>query len=245
MNNTVLRELSPLTGNPGRIVFETSYTSPEMINFLSKYYTDTKGKSLIDTALLPDKYTILYDRESKFFWQKEILNDKGMFELYEHWIDKEKSLRKRENNKLEYHYKIIKKIKKCIELVNLNPNKIVFIDIGMGWGNFCVAAKALGIKDVTGIEVSDSRIEYARRNGIQTIKDTKLIRGNSVDILTSHHCLEHLSNPMEAIEEYFRILKTGGLLRLQLPTMRFYKKQSFINNGFRVLLFLKQNHRWI
>lgn len=40
---------------------------------------------------------------------------------------------------------------------------------------------------------------------------------NSVDEVHMYHVIEHLHNPLEKIEEIYRILKPGGLLHLRAP----------------------------
>lgn len=42
-------------------------------------------------------------------------------------------------------------------------------------------------------------------------------KSNSVDEIHMYHVLEHLSNPLEKMEELHRILKPGGMLHLRVP----------------------------
>lgn len=43
----------------------------------------------------------------------------------------------------------------------------------------------------------------------------------SLDYIASSHLLEHLSNPLVAIDDWHRTLKPGGLLYLVVPDRRF------------------------
>lgn len=44
---------------------------------------------------------------------------------------------------------------------------------------------------------------------------------NSFDFVVANHVLEHVSNPIGALEEWHRILRPGGLLLMALPDKRF------------------------
>lgn len=65
---------------------------------------------------------------------------------------------------------------------------------------------------------------YKYRHGFQHILDaTDLapIADSKYDFVISSNCLEHVANPMKALEEWIRVLKTGGLLLLVLPNKDF------------------------
>lgn len=40
---------------------------------------------------------------------------------------------------------------------------------------------------------------------------------DSIDEIYTSHCLEHLSEPIKTLEEFYRILKPGGKMELRLP----------------------------
>jgi SAM-dependent methyltransferase len=61
---------------------------------------------------------------------------------------------------------------------------------------------------------------YKNKNGIQYISeatDLELIPNENYDFVISSNCLEHIANPLKAIEEWIGILKRDGLLLLILP----------------------------
>ena len=47
--------------------------------------------------------------------------------------------------------------------------------------------------------------------------DLKMIRDSSYGCVLAANCLEHIANPLKALEEWKRMLKEGGLLLLVLP----------------------------
>jgi ubiquinone/menaquinone biosynthesis C-methylase UbiE len=44
-----------------------------------------------------------------------------------------------------------------------------------------------------------------------------LIPDSKYDFIISSHCLEHIANPLKAIEEWIRVIKKGGFILLLLP----------------------------
>ena len=48
----------------------------------------------------------------------------------------------------------------------------------------------------------------------------------SLDFVYSSHCLEHINDSHEAIQEYFRVLKVGGYLVIAVPHKFLYEKKQ-------------------
>ena len=60
--------------------------------------------------------------------------------------------------------------------------------------------------------------------------DAQLMRGEkneSYDFVHSSHCLEHLVEPREGLENWFRILKPGGHMIVTVPDEDLYEQGSF------------------
>jgi ubiquinone/menaquinone biosynthesis C-methylase UbiE len=51
--------------------------------------------------------------------------------------------------------------------------------------------------------------------------DLSEIENNSLDFVMSSHVIEHLPNPATALEEWLRVVKTGGVVFFIVPDMRF------------------------
>lgn len=65
---------------------------------------------------------------------------------------------------------------------------------------------------------------YKNKKGIQYISeatDLNLIPDSKYEFVLSSNCLEHIANPIKAIEEWIRILKRDGLLFLVLPNKEY------------------------
>jgi len=65
---------------------------------------------------------------------------------------------------------------------------------------------------------------YQNRTGYQYIREATNLRNiadESYDFVLSCHSLEHVANPLKAIEEWKRVLKPNGYLVIVLPDKRF------------------------
>ena len=50
--------------------------------------------------------------------------------------------------------------------------------------------------------------------------DLNMFADESMDFVIASHLLEHLPNPIRAMKEFYRVLKTGGILYLTIPDKR-------------------------
>ena len=67
----------------------------------------------------------------------------------------------------------------------------------MGWGNWLLAAKALGVS-VFGPQLSEERVKYAKKNGITVITWDE-IQGSNFDYINTDQGFEHLPQPLETL----------------------------------------------
>ncbi len=94
------------------------------------------------------------------------------------------------------------------------------LDVGCGGGSFLHAIEQLGY-DVVGSDVSARAARTARRQyGIPTacasLPDLPF-RNGSFSTVTMFHVLEHLADPMAALEAAHRVLAPGGRIVVQVP----------------------------
>ncbi|MDX2303432.1 MAG: methyltransferase domain-containing protein [Microscillaceae bacterium] len=70
---------------------------------------------------------------------------------------------------------------------------------------------------------------YNNQNGVQYISeatDLSLIPNSKYEFVISSNCLEHVANPLKAIEEWIRVIKEDGLVLIVVPN----KKYCFDHN---------------
>lgn len=101
------------------------------------------------------------------------------------------------------------------------------LDCGCGPGSITLDfARFLGPGSVTGIDREATQIEVARQaaaaEGIDAHFETAGIddlpfADGSFDVVHAHALFEHLANPLEALEQFRRVLKPGGMAALRAP----------------------------
>lgn len=95
------------------------------------------------------------------------------------------------------------------------------LDVGCGNGSFLLTAKHLGW-DASGIEIDPAAVAMAQKAGlavqIGTLETVDLAPA-SFDVITICHVIEHLHDPLKAIQRMFALLKPGGQLWLATPNL--------------------------
>jgi 2-polyprenyl-6-hydroxyphenyl methylase/3-demethylubiquinone-9 3-methyltransferase len=106
---------------------------------------------------------------------------------------------------------------------HLPISKAKVLDIGCGGGLFLSLLKQGGA-DVIGIELSDSRAQYAKsKHGLeihkQPIENEYWQRGYAkhFDAVTLWDVIEHVNYPFETLQSAANVLKMGGLLLIDTP----------------------------
>ena len=107
----------------------------------------------------------------------------------------------------------------------VKPADSVF-EYGVGWGwNLA----ALDCARKIGFDIADAVREKVVGHGIEFIEPEKLPEG-SVDVVICHHTLEHIPDPIAALNEMRRILKPRGKLLLFVPFERESRYTRFDRN---------------
>ena len=93
------------------------------------------------------------------------------------------------------------------------------IDIGCGIGYFLEEAEKRGW-EVYGTEYTEEAIEICSKKGISMQKGV-LTPSNydleSFDIITSFEVIEHINNPREELNNFYKLLRKGGIVYVTTP----------------------------
>jgi SAM-dependent methyltransferase len=103
-----------------------------------------------------------------------------------------------------------------------------FVDVGCSWGRWSIAAARQGY-DVLGIDPSLGAVMAARRVAAElgltnryVVADARYLplANDSVDVTYSYSVFQHLAtaDASEGIAEMGRVLRPGGVARVQMPT---------------------------
>lgn len=97
------------------------------------------------------------------------------------------------------------------------------LDIGCGTGDFLRVAKENGWH-ISGIEISAQATrtanqmlegEYVQSGDLFTLNLTE----ESYDVITIYHVIEHLIDPVEMLQEIFRLLQPKGIVFIETPNI--------------------------
>jgi SAM-dependent methyltransferase len=93
------------------------------------------------------------------------------------------------------------------------------LDVGCGSGKLLLRLHDLGFKSLTGIDpLIPKDIHYG--NGVWVRKDfLEDVKNEGWDVIMFHHSLEHVPNPLAALQAMSRLLTTGGQCLVRLPVL--------------------------
>jgi len=106
----------------------------------------------------------------------------------------------------------------AVESFGKPPAKI--LDVGCGDGEYLKKLKNLGF-ETYGVDINPRAVEVARRKGLNVflgeLHEAKY-PDNFFDVIILKDVLEHVHSPTSVLEEAFRILKPGGILKVGGPS---------------------------
>jgi len=101
------------------------------------------------------------------------------------------------------------------------------LDIGAGRGYFLTAVQSRTHWQGTGLEISPTACQYAKKNFNLKILNTPLeaakLKNNSFDVITFHAVLEHLRHPFKNLKIAQQKLKPHGLVVVRIPNIRSFE----------------------
>lgn len=95
----------------------------------------------------------------------------------------------------------------------INPDDIV-LEFGCGGGYFLNKIKA---RKKIGIEINPVAVKNAQVLGLRVYTSIDEVKDSSIDVIYSHHVLEHLPNPYEALTKLRNKLKNNGKMVFIVP----------------------------
>lgn len=102
---------------------------------------------------------------------------------------------------------------------DLKKMHLLDVGCGNGWSSFLLAEKA---KTVTAIDIHDDKFEppFSQNLSYKKSSATQMsFADNSFDIVTTHECLEHVTDPQKALREFDRVLKPNGYIVVVGPNL--------------------------
>ena len=129
------------------------------------------------------------------------------------------------------------RLDRILKLLKSERDERSVLDIGSAAGFFLKAAGDKGIKKLKGIEISNFASDYCREtfsiDVIESPFESAEINEN-FDIITSWFFIEHLTDPLQAIDRIYRMLNDGGVFALAVPSyfgpMFFFDREGWVKS---------------
>jgi len=193
--------------------YQIAYHDEIMKNYLDSFYNLQGGVE--HNYLKNATYSLKTCLKCNLIFQEYIPNNALMFKLYEEWINTDIVCKEQEEYPLWYHENYSKQIVNLVTYFNKTPNNLCFLDYGMGWGKWCLMAKAFGC-NAYGLELSKSRIVYAENNGIKVLNEKELLNCK-FDYINTDQVFEHIPDPLKVLQGLTKRLKPNGIIKISVP----------------------------
>lgn len=107
------------------------------------------------------------------------------------------------------------------------------LDIGCAMGGFLDYLRTNGLKNLSGIDLTENYVNYAKRKGFYNIKlgsaESIPFEDKLFDILFIDQVLEHSINPLKVFKEAKRVLVNDGLFCIGVPDSSRYDEIYFFD----------------
>jgi 2-polyprenyl-3-methyl-5-hydroxy-6-metoxy-1,4-benzoquinol methylase len=146
-------------------------------------------------------------------YQKYVLDEDKLDELYNDWIDPKLAQewnKNAEDEKKHFYSRILSFAKNYL---NKKASTIKVLDYGAGFGDSLIVATNMGF-DAYAYEYSTERVQFLKDKGIKTIDDKSEL---SFDFIIVNNVLEHLTSPDELLRNIFRKMNENGLAFIGVP----------------------------
>ena len=195
------------------------FSKPFMIGPVSDFIRNKFNMDEVGDILKNESFTLAECLGCGLIYQVNILNDMLTEKLYDKWMNTDSTLDSSEYGgkkiSLEIQGVHLQEAAKIVSFIGKPNHEIEVLDYGMGWGHWCLAAKALGC-NVFGFDLSEVRSEYVRSNGVSTV-DGKTLGGRKYDYINTEQVLEHVPDSLQMTQFLADALKPGGILKISVP----------------------------
>jgi 2-polyprenyl-3-methyl-5-hydroxy-6-metoxy-1,4-benzoquinol methylase len=191
-----------------------SFDDPGLKGYMNNFYDSQGG---IEWEYLKDADFILSEcNDCGLVFHEQIPNDELMSRLYDKWIDPQKVIDKYvTKDNVDYYKRYAAEVINLIIFFKTLPINLKFFDFGMGWGKWALMAKAFGV-DAYGSELSEHRVEFARKNGVKVLTWDE-IPGKEFDYINTEQVFEHIPDPLGTMRHLAKGLKSGGIIKISVP----------------------------
>ena len=130
---------------------------------------------------------------------------------------------------MAFLYQYVKKYSLALKLrliLRLNGSSGTLLDIGSGTGDFLKLAKDNGW-EAKGVEPNAAARNLAKQKNLEVFETIDVLSGQTYDVITLWHVLEHLPNLELATQKIAHLLKPGGTLVVAVPNFNSYDAKYY------------------
>lgn len=113
-------------------------------------------------------------------------------------------------------------------------------DFGTGHGLFMRAAKAV-VRDISGVELNAIHVKALQQDGFRVEGDIMSYAPQAFDVVTLFHVLEHLSRPVEMLQDIRSRMKPGAKLVIEVPHARDFLHYTLESEAFKKFTFWSEH----
>lgn len=214
MSNFVERKQCPACASASfNRIYSLPVDSKIIVDYLDNFYKAQGGVEM--DYLKGWVYELVTCNDCNLTFQRVILNDALMGRLYERWINPIVTFEESKMHPLNYYLNMAEEIRQVIVFFNKKPHELSMLDFGLGWGEWCRVAAALGCK-VAGAELSESRKANAIKYNIDIV-DLESNCSELFHFINTEQVFEHIPNPLETLQKLTLLLKVGGIVKISVP----------------------------
>ena len=115
---------------------------------------------------------------------------------------------------------------------------IKLLDVGCGKGDFLQGMDFIPTENKFALDLNKPAVDQCRKHGFQafcgtmgTALEEGFFKAGEFPVVTSFHCLEHVSHPVEFVQSLLKAVAPGGRLFISTP----YSPMSFESEWFDIL----------
>jgi SAM-dependent methyltransferase len=138
-----------------------------------------------------------------------------MGKLYGEWIDPDLALARTQEFDAGFYFNYANEMMLLLSYFGRKPKELQLLDFGMGWGKWCLMAKAFGCS-VAGLELSEHRKHHAKSEAIEVL-DFEQLNNRKFDFINTEQVLEHIADPLETLSKLVNALKNNGVMKVSVP----------------------------
>lgn len=216
------RPLCPCCGSGNsQALWAGRFDEPGIAAFLTQYHYSGDWQSGLGNA----PFELLKCNDCGMKWHRHVLDDAGLYTLYAKWADAEQARRFEAAHAPDKHDKAAQRAQMAKLILRLqhltaqhgSPPRL--LDFGCGDGDLLRVARSFGL-EATGVDMSASRSEAARREGLTIYPDLETLSEadpTPFDAIVMSQVLEHLDEPNALLASLRARLKPGGILFVAVP----------------------------